>query len=292
MPPHDFKDQTADEIAAMLERERQGLAASLGGLRSRLSADMLVDDAIGYLNANIGPYARSLDGAVRSNPMAAVLTGVGLAWLVLGRKRAPGPPDIPMAGTKFGAMSRWEDEGGYPAPDQDADADWMAEADALRDRASNALAQIEADARDQFRPAAELARDRTKVLADLAGTTRVAMLRGLEGLTHKDQTRVLASRENAYVARLAAHRPNVKLIERHPILTAAIGMAIGAVVASALPHTRTEDRLFGQERDRLLARAEDALRQERARAGETMSRLAESVATKVKNSARDLVQQA
>lgn len=292
MPPHDLKDRTADEIAASLERERQDLAVSLDGLRTRLSADMLVGDAMGYVKANLGPYARSLDGAVRSNPMAAVLAGVGLAWLVLGRKGASAPPAVPLAGTKFEAMSRWEDEGGPPAPDHVADADWIAEADALRHRASGALARIEAAARDRLRPAADLALDRARVLADLAGTTRVAMQRGLEGLTQDARSRVLALREEAYAARLAAQRQGTRLIESHPIVSGAIGMAIGAAVASVLPHTRTEDRLFGQDRDRLLARAADALREERIRATATVSRLAETVAAEVKVSARDLVLEA
>jgi hypothetical protein len=63
-------------------------------------------------------------------------------------------------------------------------------------------------------------------------------------------------------------------------------------VGSALPHTRTEDRVFGQERDLLMSRAEDALQQERTRAARTMSRLAEKVAAEVKDSARDLVVEA
>lgn len=288
MPPHDPRDRTPDEIAASLDRERQDLAASLDGLCTRLSADMLIGDAMGYVKANVGPYARSLDGAVRSNPMAAVMAGVGLAWLVLGRRRST-PPAGPLAGSKFEALSRWEDEGGPPAPAHVSDADWTAEADALRHRASGALARIEAVARDRLRPAAEIALDRARVLADLAVSTRAAMLRGLEGLTHEAGNRILALREEAYAARLAAQRQGSKLIEKHPVLTGAIRMAIGAAVASALPPTATEDRLFGQERDRLLARAEEGLRQESSRAAETISRLADTVAAEVKVSARDLV---
>ena len=48
--------------------------------------------------------------------MAGIVLGVGLAWLVLGRKAGPSLPEPPLAGTKYEALSRWEDEGGPPAP--------------------------------------------------------------------------------------------------------------------------------------------------------------------------------
>jgi hypothetical protein len=292
MPLHDMKDQSPDEIVAMLDHERRGLAASIDGLRNRLSVDMLVSDALGYATANIRPYARVLDGAVRANPTAAVLAGVGLAWLILGRKGGTSLPEAPLAGTRYEALSRWEDEGGPPAPLPDpTDTGWIDEADGLRARASDALARIDAAARQKLRPAADLALDRSRVLADLARATQAAMQRGLDGLGADARHRVIALREQSYAARTAAVRQGTKLIETRPLAAGAIGMAIGAAVAAALPRTPTEDRLFGHERDRLLARAHEALRQERMRVGQSAARLADSVATEVKETARDLVSQ-
>lgn len=265
MQPHDMTDQSPDAIAARLERERADLAQSINGLRDRLTTDALLGDALGYARDQAAPYARALDQAVRANPMAAVMAGVGLAWLIFGRK-SPAPPAVPLAGTKFAALSTWEDEGGPAHPDHGVDAAWIAEADALRHRASGALSRIEDAARRHLRPAANLAQDRARVIADLARATRVAMLRGLETLTQEAQGRTLALREEAYAARLAAHRQTTKLIEKHPLAAGAIGMAIGAAVASSLPRTRTEDRMFGEERDRLVARAQEALRPEGSRA--------------------------
>lgn len=293
MQQHNTDDLTPDEIAASLERERNELSANIEGLRDRLSLEALVGDALGYAQANMAPYARALDGAVRANPMAAVMAGVGLAWLILGRRSGgESLPEPPLAGTKFEALSRWEDEGGPTAPLPINDLDWIVEADELRSRSSDALARIDALARKKLRPAAELARDRAKVLADLANATRSAMLRGLESLESDAKNRMLALREQAYAARLATVRKGTKLIEERPLAAGAIGMAIGAVAAAVLPRTMTEDRLFGQERDRLLARAQEALRQERARVATTASRLAETVASDVKDSARELASEA
>lgn len=292
MQPHDMKDLSADQIAANLERERADLVGRIDGLRDRLAVDVLIGDVFGYAMANMAPYTRALDSAVRARPLAAVMAGVGLAWLVLGRRAGGLPQDAPPAGTKFEALARWEDEGGSGSALPDADHVWIAKADALRDNASGVLARIDASARLRLRPAAEIARDRAQVLADLAKASRVVMLRGLENFTSEAQDRILGAREQAYAARLAAVRQATSLIEKRPVVAGAIGMAIGAAVAAALPRTQREDRLFGRERDLLMACAQKALQQERARAGTVVTKLADGVAAEVKSSARQLVSEA
>jgi ElaB/YqjD/DUF883 family membrane-anchored ribosome-binding protein len=294
MQQHEMTNRSADQIAAQLDRDRALLTDSIDQLRDRLSANALMGDAVAYAKSNVGQYAQALDGAVRAHPLAAAMAGIGLAWLVFGRRRATTDEATPLAGTKFEALSRWEDEGGpvAPLPDVQDDDSWIAEADALRNRALDALARIDAAAREKLRPLAEIVRERAEVLAELARSTKAAMLRGLEGMGTEPRDRILAVREKAYAARLAAVRQGTQLIEERPMVAGAIGMAIGAAVAAVLPTTETEDRVFGGERDRLLRHAQDALRDERARASGAAARLAGTVASDVKNSARDLVSEA
>jgi ElaB/YqjD/DUF883 family membrane-anchored ribosome-binding protein len=289
MQRHDADDLSVDQIAENVARERADLVQTIDGLRDRLSVDALLGDALGYAKANMTPYARALDGAVRANPMAAVLAGVGVAWLVFGPRKGASPAETPLGGTKFEALSRWEDEGGPVAPLPSADLAWIAEADVLRNRASGTLARIDAAARQRLRPATEAARERAQVLADLAKATRAVMLRGLDSLTSEARDRIVAAREQAYAARLSAVRHGTKLIEDRPVMAGAISMAIGAAVGAALPRTEREDRLFGQQRDSLMAHAQEVLQQERARVAGSATRLAETVATEVKDSARQLV---
>ena len=266
MQPHDRSDESAAEIAAELDRDRAALALTLDGLRDRLSADALIGDALSLAQAQVGPAARMLDSAVRANPLAAAMIGIGLAWLVLGRRSGPQKQPPALAGTRFEALTRWEDEGGPVAPLPDPDDAWIAEADRLRDTASTALARISAAARAGLHPVAEIAASRAAVLTDLARDTRAAMLHGLESLTTGAQSRILSAREAAYVARIAATRQGARLIEERPLTAGAVAVALGAAVAAALPRTATEDRILGPERDRLLSRAHHVLDRERARA--------------------------
>ena len=265
------------------------MAQTIDGLRNRLSADALIGDALSMAKAQLGPAVRLLDSAVRSNPLAAAMTGIGLAWLVLGRRPAAPEPPPALAGTRYEALTRWEDEGGPVAPLPAPDDVWIAEADRLRDTASKVLARIDAAARAHLRPVAEIAASRAAVLADLARDTRAAMLRGLETLTGGAQTRILAARETAYAARLVAARHGARLIEERPLIAGAVAVALGAAVAAVLPRTATEDRIFGPERDQLLTRARQVLDQERTRAAAVAAHLADTVTAEVKVSARHLV---
>jgi len=49
----------------------------------------------------------------------------------------------------------------------------------------------------------------------------------------------------------------IETIESHPFLVGGVGLLIGAVIASALPVTQTENRLFGDSSDDLKDRARD-----------------------------------
>ncbi len=77
--------QTPAEIAARLEEDREALSRSIEGLRDRLTPDVLLADVKGFAMTNIGPYAQAVDRTVRANPLAAVLAGAAVAWLVFGR---------------------------------------------------------------------------------------------------------------------------------------------------------------------------------------------------------------
>ena len=106
MQPHERHPQTAAEIAAELEQKRASMAQIINGLRDRLSADALIGDALSKAKAQVSPIARVLDSAVRANPMAAAMTGIGLAWLVLGRRQAAREPSPELAGMRYEALTR------------------------------------------------------------------------------------------------------------------------------------------------------------------------------------------
>ncbi len=265
MQQHDRFSGDPVQIEADLVRERAALAGTIDSLRSSLTTDNLMEDALAFAKAKIGPMTQAVDGMVRGNPVAAAVTAAGLAWLLFGRKRGPAATGDALAGSKYQAMSRWEDEGGPVAPLPDADDAWVAVTDDLHSHAKAALADIDAAARAQLRPAADLARERATVIAALAKGATQAMARGLEGLSVEARATIVTARERAYAARTAVTQNGAALIEEHPLLAGALALAAGAAVARMIPMTDTERRILGPERDRLFAEAHHLLQAERAK---------------------------
>jgi hypothetical protein len=251
-----MSERTLHEIEQSLERERMALAQSLVALRHRMRPSTLIAEGKEALLAQASPLVSRVDGAVRAHPVAAAAAGIALAALVFGRKamadRAAAPVPA-LAGTRFEALTRWEDEGGPPAPEPvDPEEDWLTEARGLRSRAQEMLRQIDDAARRGLAPAAQLAKHRAEVMSALAAETRGAFGKGLESLTGAARDQAILARERLYLGRLALAEKGRESVETHPLMTGAIIAAAGAALAWMFPPTETEDRLMGEARDRLM----------------------------------------
>lgn len=66
------------------------------------------------------------------------------------------------------------------------------------------------------------------------------------------------------------------MLEEQPLALGAIGLAIGAVLAAAAPHTRKEDELMGEASDRLKEQATDVVKQQSNAVKETAQNIEES----------------
>jgi hypothetical protein len=278
------------EIEQALQADRQAIAASLAALRDRLQPSALLADGKAALRSQAAPLLGHLDAAVRAQPLAAAIAGVALAALVLGRHRAAAPDPTPaLAGTRFEALTRWEDEGGPPMPEPvDPDEDWLSDAMGLRARAAELLARIDDAARRRLAPAAELAAHRAAVTAALARDTAATLGRGLETLTGSARDTALAARERLYLRRVALADRAQRTVADHPLAAGLALAALGAATACLFPQTETEDRLLGEARDRLVDDARRALRDEALRT----SALARSLTSALKSdlaAARSLV---
>lgn len=271
---HDDATAKVAQIEADLAKDRATVADTIDALRARLTVDSLIADAGVTLADNIAPLTAALDRTVRANPLAVALIGAGVAWLALGgRSRKTATASV--AGSRYDALMRWEDEGG-PSHDLplDDDMSWAYESDALRDRARAALSRIEASAKAGFSTVARTAEARAEVIARYATDANLALRRGLEGLPQSVQDWIAVLREQIYRAPRAAIAARQRLIEDRPVVAGAVAFAVGAGLAAALPRTLAEDRLFGAERDRLVDHAQAVLRAERSRASDVVADLA------------------
>lgn len=270
--------QTPHQIEAQLDCDRAALLASLDALVSRFSPDALLSEGAALIKANAGPYTQALDGAIRANPVALSLTAVGLAWLIFGRPAGVKPDPSPLAGTRFEAEARWEDEGGPVAELPETDALWMAEADRLHSRAAALMARINTAIRDNLAPASELAKSRADVVAALAQDLRRVMARGLDGATGAARDMALAARTRSYAARTAAARAGADAVRGNPVAAGVALAAAGAAVAAMLPQSAFENQLLAAPRDLLVDEAKRVLQAERQRVAQSVSQIAGAMA--------------
>ncbi|MAM39890.1 MAG: hypothetical protein CL949_15640 [Erythrobacter sp.] len=83
--------RSPEEIEREIERERASLSDTLDDLQSRFSIEHLARQFSDQFREHGGDIGRSVSDAVKRNPMALALTGVGLAWLMMSDKT--GEPD-------------------------------------------------------------------------------------------------------------------------------------------------------------------------------------------------------
>ena len=81
-----------DRLEAELRQTRSRMDERLTELRDRMTPGQILDDVTGYLRGSQGAeFANNLMATLRSNPVPAALTGIGLIWLMASGPRAPAP---------------------------------------------------------------------------------------------------------------------------------------------------------------------------------------------------------
>lgn len=283
-------------IEAGIEADRASLASTLSELQDRVSVENIAKDAMSMIRTNAASYSRTVDDLVRSNPLALGVIGVGVAWLLMGPRRSSRAEPI------RSQTSRWEDEGGVPT-DADDDHAWSRQADQYRATANRSMRDLDSQARSTksaigsamasgMETVRDFAAEKAKTVSDFTSNLRDSLVHGLEDMTDSARGPIVAAREKAYAARVAAERAMGqpakaagRLVDDNPMIAAGLAMALGAVVAAALPRSRMEDELFGTESDRLMSDAARVLRDERSRA----MRVMQGVGDEIKGSVREMV---
>lgn len=279
------------QIERELEQDRMALARSLVALRPRLLPANLVAEGKDVLMAQASPMVSRLDEAVRAHPVMTAVAGVALAAVVFGRPRPAGTgaaTAVPaMAGTKFEALTRWEDEGGPPAPEPvDPDEDWLSEAQSLRARAQILLRQVDDAARRRLAPTAQLAKHRAEILSALAVETREALGKGLGSLGDAAREQAMQARERIYLGRIAMAEKGRAAVDGNPLAVGAMLALAGAAVACLFPQSEAEDRLLGEASDQLVSDLKGLAQREAVEASAFGSTLKEALKTDMRHASQ------
>lgn len=251
------------------------LRAAIGRFANRMTGrrdtrDSATDDLIGLATGPLGQtvLATAATRALRSYPLATVLVGAGLAWLTFG--------------------NRSEDS----LTDRVADTieDWQASADDAREAARERLTALYEDMADRGADAAAFAREKAAITADLAADLASAFGHGLSDMSADAADRIIAARERAYAAfasgadavddqihELTGAEDERNFLRRHPVASAAVAVALGAALATALQANRRDGETLAESAEALLAKARKTFDAETTAAGRALGEAASVV---------------
>jgi ElaB/YqjD/DUF883 family membrane-anchored ribosome-binding protein len=256
---------------ATLEREidqtRANMDRTLGALERKFSPGQMLDQAMEFARENGGEFANNLGRSVKENPLPALLTAVGIAWMVAASNR-PKPSvadayDDRYARDDFNTIQF--DESG----DQDDAGDDKEGLTGKAQRLKASAGETLTEAGQRVKSAAERARQK------LAGTkqTMSAGLRSTSGTAQVQTERVREGFNN--------------LLNEQPLLLGALGIAVGAAIGAALPATEQEDRLFGSARDRTLSEVKQRGTESYEQVREKANAVGEAAKQSISNAVRE-----
>jgi hypothetical protein len=70
--------RSPEEIERMASRQRAGVRETAEEIKHRFSPETLMDNALDYMR---GTGGTRMAAAIRENPLAAVMAGIGIGWL-------------------------------------------------------------------------------------------------------------------------------------------------------------------------------------------------------------------
>ena len=256
-------DHSVTELEREVDRERERVSSTIDELKGRASAASLVDQLVKAVGENGGEVSRNLGRSLRDNPLAALLTGVGLAWLMAGstwprdeepdwegsdgdypRYRHDRLSDQATSGASAVGSTSY---GAWPNPEY-TESDTASSEGGLRERVADIAGRV----------GDEVPR-LSKVCATAPRTSRTprapASIRPGTPSGRPVELSVIAPEPHAggQLVRAGDMRRGLdSLFEDQPLVLGAIAMALGAAVGGALPRSRVEDRMFGAQSDRAM----------------------------------------
>jgi hypothetical protein len=198
-------------------------------------------------------FVRDLSDAARKNPISAALIGMGVLWLVTGGRTAERVGDL-VRGAGF---------------------------DRIPDAAGNALDAARSTLRSGTDSIGSGVSSATETLRDVgtAGLDRVARAGSEVAGAAYDYAQNIP---DAGGALFSSARQNLsELFRAQPLALGAVGLAIGAGIAAALPATDLEAEYFGEASDNFKEQAADFASEQVSRA----ATVAEEVVTAVSDEA-------
>lgn len=288
--------RSPQELQDDIQRHRDNLDRTLTALGDKLSPGELLDEGLRYMKRGPGEFFANLAHSARDNPMPVALTAIGLAWMMFDRRRGTQPSAAQPSAEATGPAPLSDEDISdlyadyllqeYPfEPDEIAcvildDLGDEALESYLSRRSGGGLRERAGQWKEEIGAAGDKAGEWSqRVRAGAAGLSeasrsRIAQARQrMESAADEVRSRTAHARHAAWRRLRQAGRDGARqmqrarhgaaeLADRYPLSLMALGVAAGAVLGTALPETRREDRWLGEAGEALRERTGEALHQQ------------------------------
>ena len=262
--------QSLSELERQAERTRADLIHTVDELHDRVSPQAIKQEMRAYARGASQDLIHNLERRARENPLQTVAVAAGLAypaWRFIAN--IPAPILLIGAGlalSQVGARSAKAmsgDQGGEQLTDkvrrtvQDASTQVADRFDSVKERAATAASEATATVTSRVSELSERAgaviNDATTSARNSAAESLAAARETLSGTYQASAQAVAHTGEQLTQSKETL----IQMMENHPFVVGGIGLLVGAVIASALPVSQAENRLFGDNSEHLKNRARD-----------------------------------
>lgn len=218
-------ERNSRDYAREAEATRRRISRTMDEVTDRLTVGQVLDEVLGYAKGGGGTLATALTRAARDNPVPSLLVSAG-AMMFLSERLGLPRRTASRSASSMGAMAGKSGAGLKQG---------------LSD-ATNAAGDAFSSAGEQVGNLGRQARNRAASAAQSAGET----VQDISGAV-ADQVTALAAQaqEQLETASSQLIQQARRLMQEQPLLAGAIGLAIGAGIAAALPKTTTEQEVMG-----------------------------------------------
>ena len=207
-------EKSPEAIEREIDAQRESIGNIVDALESKFTPGQMFDQALGMMQSNGTTFLTNLGTSVRNNPVPAVLTSVGLLWLMMSQNRPPVSRPGYRTGPDQGRVSEW--------------ADGLSDGvDSARDRLHQTADSLKGGYQSVKGKAAHLTDSLSSATDNISHTAHDVSDRLVQS------TQVMTNQFN-------------QLLKEQPLVLAAAGIAIGALLGAALPTTSTEQRYMGK----------------------------------------------
>jgi hypothetical protein len=281
----EMESQAEGRSLSDMEREtehtRADLIHTVDELQSRVSPRAVKEEVKAYARDTGNELIHTLERKARENPLQTVAAAAGLAypaWRLL--INIPAPVLLVGAGlalTQFGGSSRAPTSAGSGQREGDGHGEQLT--DGLKRTAQDLTSNLSQAAEGLKGKVADAAEQARTGVSEGLGAVRLRAAAAISDTTESARAAASGTVTAATEAVSATYRSGIdaasrtgdqlsesfnqsketlfETMERHPFLVGGVGLLIGALIASALPVTQTENRLLGDTSDDLKNRARD-----------------------------------